>query len=448
MLVPYYGFKKDNTKTYENNDYIWVDLSIFLNVLSPDVIKNFDENPLEDDNWIEEIQKIAKSMKFPPVSLKWDNFVDFSDFMISAKLLYMTGFSCKYWLWKHNTGNHHWIDLILPKDTPIESFTEGIVYDILKDDKYWWNCVIIKTNDLFFCYSHLEKVNVKKQDKVNKWQIIWTCGSTGNSTTYHLHFQIDKSSASFHPYRWKNESLEEMEKYCIDWWEWLRKNYVANNKSSVKTTLNKDSKSNQDISKKTNENYEKNKTKLVSAKKNDWNDLLSEFMSSLGKQIKKDNLDYVKIFENAHIIKWDEWKLYLNNPLTRYQLTLILYRLKQSGLLNLSDANCKISFKDIWKIDDNEFKQALKFVVCNNILHWDKWYFYPYSFLTWIQFLAVIWRLFWKLSDYPWKKWYKNYLQWAISKRLIWKQWKYLFKPVPRKEVINILWKLIYSDVV
>ena len=454
MKVPYYGFKKDNTKTYQNNDYTWVDLKVFLNVLTPEIIKKFENiNALEDENWIDKFEKIAESMNMPPVAIG-DNFVKFSDFMISAKLLYMTGFACKYGLWKVWSWTHHWIDLILPKNTPIESFSDWEVYEILENSKWWGNCIVIKSDDLYFCYAHLNKINVKKWDEVKKWDIIWTCWNTGNSTTYHLHFQIDKKIAPFHPYweSWDNPS--KIEKFCIDGWEWLRENYNEEKEklSEVEKIKTKDETDEmvsdlvKELSKATNAREEK--VQLVSAKTKKDDDLVDKIQSTLWNKLQAEKINYLEAFKRANVIKWDNGKLYLDRPLTRYQLTLILYRLKKAGLLDLPSKKCKFSFKDLWRMNDYEFKKALDFVVCNKILHWDNGYFLPWKYITWIQFLAVIWRVFWKLSDNKWKLWYKNYLDWAVWKWLIPNNWQYLFKSVPRQEVINILGRLIYENVV
>jgi hypothetical protein len=86
-------------------------------------------------------------------------------------------------------------------------------------------------------------------------------------------------------------------------------------------------------------------------------------------------------------------------------------------------------------------------LICGNgILHGDKNRFYPWSFVNWVQFLAVIGRLFANLQDESWKNWFKPYENWARQKWLIWKNWKYLYKPVSRKEVLEILWKLIFGS--
>ena len=388
MKVPYYGFKKNNEKTYENNDYLWVDLSIFLKVLTDEVLDKFwNINALEDKDWVEKFEKIAKSMEMSPVALG-DNFVDFSEFMISAKLLYMTGWACKYGLWKHGTWSHHGIDLILPKGTPIESFSKGTVYKVLLNHKDWGNCVIVKSDDLFFCYAHLDTVKVKEEDIVKFDQVIWTCWSTWNSTTYHLHFQIDTSKAEFHPYWSKSDNMEEIELYCIDDWDWLRNNYLKTKNSkqvmskSDKVSTKKDTtkKETDDLvsemvntlskaTQKKNIKEDKSDIKLTVAKnhekkssKSEEDDLLNDLLSNLSKYTSS-KPNYLEFFIKNWILKGDKDGLHLDKPLTRYQFALILYRLKEKRLINLSDKTCKYYFIDTNDISDAEFKKALNFVV-------------------------------------------------------------------------------------
>ena len=122
---------------------------------------------------------------------------------------------------------------------------------------------------------------------------------------------------------------------------------------------------------------------------------------------------------------------------------MILYRLAQKKLINLPQKSTRINFKDTHNLDE-EFQKALELLVANQIFKWDNWYFYPWEKLNWIQFLAVIGRLFWNQQDWEWKNWYTPYIEWAYDKNLIPHNWKYLKKPIPRKEVLNILGKLIF----
>ena len=438
MLVPFYDNNKSLEYTYKNNPYQWVDLSFYLNIINDKVIDEFWK--LDAFNLPKECPEYKKLCeKYPPVNLKWDNFISFETFLTSAKLFFNTWFECKYWLRTKWTWEHPWIDLAMPEWTPIESFTDWEVF-FAKENWEWWNLVIIRNKDKYFCYAHLNKINVKKWDSIKKWEILWECWKTGNASWYHLHFQIDKENSPFHPYRPKTESPE---KYCIDPWNWLRENYQENKKeiknnedNLVDSLINNLSKSTQK-----SENNS-NKIQLTKAEnKTQNNDLVSKLLNELPKN---NNINYIEAFQRAWVIKWDNWNLLLNKPLTRYQFTLILYRLVKAWLLKLENKKCNTHFEDIQNLDD-EFYKALDLVCWNWILHWEWNKFMPWQKVSWIQFLAVIWRLFWNLKDWEWEDWFKPYENWAIKKWLISTKWKYLFKVLPRKEMFNVLWELIFK---
>lgn len=485
MLVPFYNPRKPD-EVFENNTYKWIDLKVFLNVLDDDIINKFKDlsafNLDEVYNW--KYDNIIKNMN--PINIDWDNFIDFKTFLIASKVFFTTWFTCKYWYWKKweitSYGYpHHWIDLILPKNTPITSFSDWEVYDIKNWDwvkKDEWNCVVIKSEInweiLYFCYEHLEKISVKKWDTIKKWENIWTCGETWNATTYHLHFQIDTDKANFHPFwnKWENSLMKTYEN-CIDPWDWLRKNYDKNTQQKItkkETTTNNNS--DDIVSAITNELKNKtkeNKTKLISYKKeektsttnnnkkekNNTNttnnnnttkkpDIIENILNNISDKSSNNN-DYINFFINAWILKWDHWDYLLNSNLTRFQFVLIINRLNKSWLIQLENKDCNIKFTDIAELkNDNEFMEWLKLVVCNHILTWDNWRFLAWDFLTWEQFLAIIWRIFWKLQN--WKNiWYQPYFEWALKNNYINKNWNFIWKPITRKEVFSILFKIFNS---
>lgn len=433
MLVPYYANKKDFKKTYKNNDYKRINFNIFINILTPELMKDFENINGFDQNEFTSSDFLEKCKKYPPVNIWWDNFVAFKDFFLSAKMLIMTWFTCKYWYWKKWELNkssswklftHHGVDIILPKWTPILSFSDWLVVRSEFASAYW-NCVVVKSNieweTLYFCYEHLESLTVSKWESVSMSDKLWTCWDTWNSVWYHLHFQIDRDTAKFHPYwsSWKDDVAETL-KNCIDPIEFLRNRKIETPKETQK----------QDI------------------KTNDFQVWGSDFVWSMIKQLESTNKatwDYISFFKNAWILKWDAWKFYLNNNLTRYQMTLIIYRLYKAWLVQINDFNsCSFSFDDISNDirKDWEFMDALNFVVCTNILNWDNWHFLPWNKLTWEQFLAIIWRLFANLKDSE-DLWYKNYMDWAVDISLIEKDWIFIGKYISRKQVFSILYKLL-----
>ena len=146
---------------------------------------------------------------------------------------------------------------------------------------------------------------------------------------------------------------------------------------------------------------------------------------SLKYNINSEYKEIEKFFVSNWILKWNNGDLFINHPLTRYQITLILYRLYKRWFLKIDYVGTNVNFKDIWNlVSDVEFMEALKFVVNNGILKWDNWYFFPANELTWEQFLAIIGRLWWKLSDGK-DKWCEPYLKWAEYNWLIGENWPF-----------------------
>lgn len=73
-------------------------------------------------------------------------------------------------------------------------------YVVIKHDSVPDPADLTKKTTLYSCYLHLSELSVETGDSVKEGDMIGRTGSTGNSTGEHLHFQIDRDSAPFHPY--------------------------------------------------------------------------------------------------------------------------------------------------------------------------------------------------------------------------------------------------------
>src|SRR3989344_2170867 len=111
-----------------------------------------------------------------------------------------------------NGGSHPGVDIIAPLGTPVRAIANGLVINAGARSNGFGKQIVIghpnvadpanpnnKTN-LFSLYAHLHEINVKEGDLVKKGQLIGKVGQTGFATTPHLHFQIDRDDALFHPY--------------------------------------------------------------------------------------------------------------------------------------------------------------------------------------------------------------------------------------------------------
>ena len=76
------------------------------------------------------------------------------------------------------------------------------------------NFIKIKHNNNFHTlYAHLKYVNVKKNQKVKKGDIIGYMGDTGNAYGKHLHFEVWKNNSRINPTKYLNNPLIQETKY-------------------------------------------------------------------------------------------------------------------------------------------------------------------------------------------------------------------------------------------
>lgn len=88
---------------------------------------------------------------------------------------------------------HKGIDLAAPTGTPIYATADGTVVAASYGawDKSYGNMVAIyHGGGTYTNHAHLSKIKVKVGKKVKAGDLIGLCGSTGNSTGSHLHFEV------------------------------------------------------------------------------------------------------------------------------------------------------------------------------------------------------------------------------------------------------------------
>ncbi len=120
---------------------------------------------------------------------------------------------------RENVGSHLAVDIRVPKGTPIQAVANGKVVLVKQKNTGFGNHIVIqhpnvpdypdssKKTTLYSAYNHLGSIKVREGEVVEKGEIIALSGDTGTSTTPHLHFQIDRETAPWHPY-WPFTSSE------------------------------------------------------------------------------------------------------------------------------------------------------------------------------------------------------------------------------------------------
>ena len=115
-------------------------------------------------------------------------------------------------------GSHLAVDIKIPTGTPIHTVANGKVVKIAEASSGFGKHIVIEHPDvpllnknetvtLYSAYAHLSKISVTKNQIVKRGDIIGESGNSGISTTPHLHFQIDKEEAPWHPW-WPFNSAE------------------------------------------------------------------------------------------------------------------------------------------------------------------------------------------------------------------------------------------------
>lgn len=136
---------------------------------------------------------------------------DWSQGYTNACATYTTVYMGNYKLdHKEYAGSHPATDIRAPLGTPVYAVANGVVEQAKYQGTGFGNHVVIKhpnvpllhggKDTLYSSYSHLSSIKISKDDMVKKGDFIGYVGSTGTSTTPHVHFQIDTSTAPYHPW--------------------------------------------------------------------------------------------------------------------------------------------------------------------------------------------------------------------------------------------------------
>jgi len=98
---------------------------------------------------------------------------------------------------------HDGIDLTAPTGTPVYAAGDGKVIrvDYNRSRRGYGNLVVIDHgyDGLETRYAHLNSIDVKKGQPVERGQQLGTVGNTGLSTAPHLHYEIRKNGSSINP---------------------------------------------------------------------------------------------------------------------------------------------------------------------------------------------------------------------------------------------------------
>ena len=152
-----------------------------------------------------------QQLQFPTSSLQWGN--QEHNVIRNAKITYPVVYLGNYNLdHQEGVGSHLAIDIRMPVGTPVKAIANGrVVKTSMQESGFGHHIVIEHRNvpdlndpgrkvNLFSSFVHMDQIYVSEGQSVLKGEVIGTSGNSGTSTTPHLHFQIDRDSAPWHPY--------------------------------------------------------------------------------------------------------------------------------------------------------------------------------------------------------------------------------------------------------
>ncbi len=152
-----------------------------------------------------------QQMQFPNSNLQWGNSAH--DGIRNTKITYPVVYLGNYQLdHRESAGSHLAVDIKMPVGTPIKAIANGRVTKTSMQESGFGHHVVIEhrnvpdVNDssnkvtLHSAFNHMDQIYVSEGQAVTKGEVIGTSGNSGTSTTPHLHFQIDRDSAPWHPY--------------------------------------------------------------------------------------------------------------------------------------------------------------------------------------------------------------------------------------------------------
>ena len=105
---------------------------------------------------------------------------------------------------RHFSGSHDGMDIAVPSNSHIYSAHKGQVFQAGHSPTYGKYIILEFSDQWATLYAHLNKLLVKTGDRVKRKQKIGLSGSTGQSTSPHLHFELFKNKKNVNPFSYLN----------------------------------------------------------------------------------------------------------------------------------------------------------------------------------------------------------------------------------------------------
>jgi murein DD-endopeptidase MepM/ murein hydrolase activator NlpD len=94
---------------------------------------------------------------------------------------------------------HTGLDITNQPNTPIQVTADGEVVEAGWMDRYGNGVIVRHRPGLETLYAHLERIDVKAGQKLNRGDIVGLMGRTGNATGVHLHYEVREQGKPVNP---------------------------------------------------------------------------------------------------------------------------------------------------------------------------------------------------------------------------------------------------------
>lgn len=393
FLIPKFTLQNYTVIMNKSYEWVWTNRWSFADIVRVLCVESFRERfALLDARRLSTDLSVWSSESI----VIWWVSLNLKECIIAIKLALPTLRTTDYFFWNVWQWVHLGIDLILQKWTPIPAFQWGKVTRIKVRDgvtKNEWNCVVIQDNrGYFWWYEHLDRIDVVLWQTVLQWAQIGTCGSTGNSTQYHLHLQVDLPKTTPNPH-WSTD-LSTIQKKTIDPLRALRAAF-----SSI-----------QDLP------YE------------------AYYQDAIG------------FLKDLSLITIAWGKVFPDQSLQRYEVALLLHRClkkkNQYGHLK-KITTTEPTYTDVVS-PNSELREALLWLWQYGIMKgYPNGMFWPNDFVLYEQVLALLWRSFFALQDMAWGVRYQTYVSYFQNHWYLVYNWWILGKPLLRKDCFLLLWHVL-----
>lgn len=99
---------------------------------------------------------------------------------------------------------HAGVDISAPRGTPVKATGDGVVTHAEWGGRYGKLVVIDHGDGFQTYYAHLSSMDVVEGMTVRRGDVIGGCGSTGRSTSPHLHYEVRRGGTAINPHPYLN----------------------------------------------------------------------------------------------------------------------------------------------------------------------------------------------------------------------------------------------------